>query len=151
MATQYNIKGSVTLDPIWYENAIPKVSVRLDDLLLFTGELKHTTVVGFDQTTAAGNHRLSVEFHNKQDFDTKVNTGQDKAVVIKSIEFFGITSPRFVWEGWYRPDYPSHMQGEAEILRYHDYLGWNGIWCLDFSVPVFTWIHKTENLGWIVV
>lgn len=29
------------------------------------------------------------------------------------------------------------------------YLGWNGLWVLEFELPIFTWIHKLENLGWI--
>jgi hypothetical protein len=28
-------------------------------------------------------------------------------------------------------------------------MGWNGRWELNFRVPIFTWIHQLENLGWI--
>lgn len=149
MATQYKIKGTVTLEPVYYENAIPEVLVKLDNSLLFAGKLEQTTGIEFDQILISGIHRLSVEFYNKKDSDTKIDTGQDKAVMIKAVDFFGITSPRFLWEGRYRPVYPSHMQGRPEVLQYHDYLGWNGIWFLDFTIPVFTWIHQIENLGWI--
>ena len=30
-----------------------------------------------------------------------------------------------------------------------DYLGWPGTWTLDFTSPVFTWIHQIQSLGWI--
>lgn len=29
------------------------------------------------------------------------------------------------------------------------YLGWNGMWKFQFEIPIFTWIHKLEGLGWI--
>lgn len=96
-----------------------------------------------------GIHRLSVAFSNKEDSDTDLVNKRDKAVVIKEIEFFGIHSPRFVWAGEYRPIYPPHMQDQPETLKYHNYLGWNGVWYLDFTVPIFTWIHQTEDFGWI--
>lgn len=149
MVIQNKIDGSITLDPIWYEDAIPEVSVKFDDDLLFLGPLKETTVVKFSRTEPLGHHRLSVELHNKQDSDTKLEAGLDKAVSIKEIEFFGITSPQFVWEGVYRPIYPLHIKNQPNILKYHNYLGWNGIWSLDFEIPIFTWIHRINNLGWI--
>ena len=149
MDTKHNIKGSIILEPVGYADAIPEVLVKLNEDLLFSGELEQTTAIEFDQTLSKGSNRLSVEFYNKKDSDTKVELGLDKAVMIKSIEFFGIKSPRFVWAGNYQPIYPSHMRNQPEILKYHDYLGWNGVWYLDFTTPVFTWIHQTENLGWI--
>jgi hypothetical protein len=35
------------------------------------------------------------------------------------------------------------------LLKNHTYLSWNGKWTLTFDVPVFTWIHRVQNLGWI--
>ena len=75
------------------------------------------------------------------------------AVIVDSVSFFGIQDPRFVWAGIYRPDYPEPWASEqtnlASELTAHPYLGWNGCWSLTFGVPVFTWIHQTQNLGWI--
>lgn len=147
MATRHNIKGSITVDPVGYDDIWPEVSVMIDQKLLFSGELKTQTLIPLDVYLDNGNHSLSVCFHNKKDSDTV--PGKDKAVMIKEIEFFGISSPRFVWAGEYRPIYPSHMRDQPEVLKYHDYLSWNGVWQVDFTTPIFTWIHQIESLGWI--
>ena len=86
--------------------------------------------------------QLAIEHHSKRDLDPTT------ALIIEEIKFDTITSPRFVWEGIYRPNYPKHMTGASE-LKYHNYLGWNGVWSLDFTLPIYTWIHKIEDLGWI--
>jgi hypothetical protein len=91
---------------------------------------------------------LEVVFVNKPASDA------DMAVIIDKIEFFGISDPKFVWAGIYTPDYPEPWYSQqiekppAKLLQ-QNYMGWNGRWRLDFSVPVFTWMHKTLNLGWI--
>jgi hypothetical protein len=89
-----------------------------------------------------GDIKLSIEHYGKADLDP--NT----ALVIEQINFNEISSPKFVWEGLYYPTYPTHMSGDSE-LKYHNYLGWNGVWTLDFTLPIYTWIHKVEDLGWI--
>ena len=100
---------------------------------------------------------LSVEFINKHDSDTDIANNLDKAVIIKNITFNNITSPKFVWAGIYKPEYPEPWATEQQNqnivllpqLPAHNYLSWNGKWTLTFSVPIFTWIHHIENLGWI--
>lgn len=149
MVTQHNIKGSVIVEPVWYDDVIPLITIRLDDALLFHGAINRMMSVDFDIRADAGQHELTVELHNKTDKDTIVETGQDKAVIVKEIELFGIKSPRFVWQGIYTPNYPEHMIDQPKELKGQNYLGWNGIWRLEFSAPVFTWIHQIENLGWI--
>lgn len=150
MDTHYKVKGSITIDPVGYDDVVPEIAVTIDQELLFSGPLTQSRTIQIDQSFDSSTpHRLCVEFFNKKDSDTKIDTGQDKAVIIKEIEFFEIKSPRFVWAGEYRPVYPSHMRDQSPILKYHNYLGWNGIWYLDFTVPIFTWIHQVEDLGWI--
>ena len=36
-----------------------------------------------------------------------------------------------------------------KFIKPNTYMGWNGQWKLTYSAPIFTWIHKIENLGWI--
>lgn len=91
---------------------------------------------------------LEIMFENKPDHDA------DMAVIIDKIEFFGISDPKFVWAGVYTPRYPEPWYSQqtekppAELPQ-QNYMGWNGKWRLEFSIPVFTWMHKTLNLGWI--
>ena len=84
----------------------------------------------------------------------KPELDHNMAVIVDSVEFFGITDPKFVWAGTYTPNYPEPWYSEQiekplAQLPQQNYMGWNGIWRLDFSVPVFTWMHQTMNLGWI--
>jgi hypothetical protein len=84
----------------------------------------------------------------------KLSTDPSTAVIIKRLSFFGISDPRFVWSGQYRPQYPepwfsAQFPRPPEVLTAHPYLGWNGEWRLEFEVPVFTWIHQVQKLGWI--
>ena len=156
MATVFEIKGSVSLEPIWWQEP-PAVSVALDDQEIFQGPLEHAQKFDFQGRLSIETHVLTIEFLNKCDGDTDLSTGRDKAIKVRSVEFFGIESPRFVWAAEYRPRYNQQwaqqqaMIGQAphSVLKGHDYLGWNGVWQLTFTVPIFTWIHGIEDLGWI--
>lgn len=86
---------------------------------------------------------LKVEHFNKADNDP------DTAVVINSIGFFGISDPKFVWSGVYRPSYPEHYENKIPELPGQDYLGWNGVYSLEFGIPVFVWMHQTLDMGWL--
>lgn len=99
----------------------------------------------------AGKHTLEVEHLNKQATDSIT------AVVIKRITFNDITSDKVLWAGIYYPSYPEPWASEqrqlgnslADCLPTTNYLGWNGVWRLEFTAPIFTWIHEVEGLGWI--
>lgn len=91
---------------------------------------------------------IEVAFMNKPELD------HNMAVIVDRVEFFGIADPRFVWAGIYTPTYPEPWYSQQEQkppaqLPQQNYMGWNGTWRLNFSVPVFTWMHQTLNLGWI--
>jgi len=150
----YPVKMSVTLRPIWYQDP-PRIRIGINNNLSEM-ELTELTTIDFD-FVADQDCQLIVEFLNKTDQDCVPAQNLDKAVVIESVDFFGITDPRFAWAGVYEPVYPEpwateqHNQGVAlkQHLCPHTYLSWNGKWTLTFSVPVFTWIHRLQNLGWI--
>ena len=109
--------------------------------------LLQPTVFDIKFKTPDSQQTLTVEHYNKSANDPTT------AVVVDSVSFFGIQDPRFAWAGVYRPDYPEPWASEqtnlAQELSPHTYLGWNGCWSLTFGVPVFTWIHHTQHLGWI--
>ena len=91
---------------------------------------------------------LEIVFMNKPDDDA------DLAVMIDQVEFFGISDPKFVWAGNYTPSYPEpwhsqQIEKPPTCIPQQNYLGWNGKWRLEFSVPVFTWMHQVQNLGWL--
>jgi len=150
----YPVKLSVTLRPIWHQDP-PRIRVGIDNNLS-ESDLTELTTIDFD-FVATQDCQLVVELLNKTDQDCVPDQNLDKAVVIESVDFFGISDPRFAWAGVYEPIYPEpwateqHNQGVAlkQHLCPHTYLSWNGKWTLTFSVPVFTWIHRLQNLGWI--
>lgn len=150
----YPVKLALTLRPIWH-NEPPLVRVGINnDFKQF--ELLETTTYEFE-FQATGDCDLTVEFLNKKDTDTVPEHNLDKAVIIETISFFDIKDSRFVWAGVYEPVYPEPWATEQRMqgiipppkLLSHDYLSWNGKWTLTFQVPVFTWIHKIQDLGWI--
>ena len=121
--------------------------VNTPDCKISIGEKTQELIIDKDvcinfKLESVGPQILLIEHRNKRDSDP------DTALIIDQIQFNEITSPKFVWAGIYRPSYPTHLTGDPE-LKYHNYLGWNGIWVLDFTLPIYTWIHKVEDLGWI--
>ena len=150
MATDYPVKLDICLKPIWHDNP-PELNIGIDNdikkLILTETQTFHYEFTANNPVT------LCVELLNKTDTDTVVDKGLDKAVVIESVSFFGITDPKFAWLGVYRPEYPepwaSQQTDLKPLLKNHTYLGWNGKWTLTVDVPVFTWIHRVQNLGWI--
>ena len=150
----YLVKSSVTLRPIWHQDP-PRIRIGINDDLTEI-VLTESTTINFE-FTATKDCQLLVELLNKTDSDCIPDLNLDKAVVVESVDFFGIADPRFAWAGIYEPVYPEpwaqeqHDQGVAlkRQLCPHTYLSWNGKWTLTFSVPVFTWIHKIQNLGWL--
>jgi len=145
MATEYLIKMAVTLQPV-QNNCVLPVNIGINNNMT-TINLLASTTINFE-FVATDNCRLIVELPDKQD---------QEAVVIEDVSFFGISDPKFAWAGTYEPVYPepwaSQQRSQGVVLKpqldAHTYLGWPGRWTLTFTVPVFTWMHQTQNLGWI--
>ena len=96
-----------------------------------------------------GPHSFWVQFLNKDYSESKPDQGIDMAVEIDSVAIHDIKLDRLKWAGKYYPTYPEDYPDKTTELQPHTYLGWNGKWVLEFDTPVFTWIHRLENLGWL--
>jgi hypothetical protein len=154
MAISYPVELDIHLRSVWHDNA-PKINIGINDdinsIILSEDQVFHYEFICNNNST------LTVELLNKTDSDTIPDKGLDKAVIIESVSFFGISDPKFAWAGVYEPNYPelwaSEQRNQGVILKQHlspqTYLGFNGKWTLSFSVPVFTWMHTVQNLGWI--
>ena len=147
----YQVNLSVLLKPTWF-NAPPTIRIGVNNQMENT-TLDKDTWFEYNYTTASPIDKLQIELYGKTDADTDIVNNKDTAVIINQIKFNGITSPRFVWAGVYTPNYPARYIKDnpmsASILSPATYIGWNGVWTLEFTVPIFTWIHKLEDLGWI--
>lgn len=137
-------KIAVTLTPK-LDNIAPEVFVSVPGRVV-SETLWHSKFVELEFDAAAG--WIEIVFMNKPELD------HNMAVIVDKVEFFGISDPKFVWAGVYTPKYPEPWYSQQTEkppaqLPGQNYLGWNGTWRLDFTVPVFTWMHKTMSLGWI--
>lgn len=148
----HQLDCSLWLQPVWHDDP-PRIKLGINDNLEEVS-LTHTTEFKFIHNLDSGNHILTIEFLNKTDSDSQLDSGLDKAVIIDKIAFFGISDPKFVWKGDYKPLYPEPWASQQsipppEISHSHNYLGWNGVWKLQFQMPIFTWMHQVQDLGWI--
>jgi len=140
MDTRFSIK----LIP--YGNPVITYSIDQDSGKLL--ELIEPTELEFNLDLESGSHKFIL------DFNSKTNSTPDMAVEIADINVEGISVDRFKWAGLYRPRYPepwaSSQRNPLPSVRTNTtYLGWNGTWELEFTVPIFAWIHQIEHLGWV--
>lgn len=150
----YNCEIEIDIEPKFCVDW-PHVKIGLDDSIVFDGRLSEVRTFYLNRDLNLGNHHLWIQFLNKTNDNSTAL--MDQAVIIKNVKFEGLLSDRFKWAAKYYPTYPEPWASEQKIndidlsieLINQDYLGWNGIWKLSFTVPVFTWIHTTDNLGLI--
>lgn len=146
----YKVDISFDLKPYWKQTP-PVTEIRLDTDLIWHGHLEDIRRFEFTRYLQKGDHRLEIEMSDKPELDS------DQGLALSNLRFGRICDKLFVWQGVYRPTYPEPWATEQKDKGYElppeirntDYLGWNGTWSLMFSCPVFTWIHRVQNLGWI--
>lgn len=152
----YGTVVEVLLKPIWFDRR-PTVRVSIADRIEELTLEKETTVSFVFEADLNEKLSLNIEHYGKTNADNNTADNLDTAVIVERITLNGITSPRFVWAGLYTPQYDPAYVDEyrrsgielEKTIKHCNYLGWNGVWSLEFTVPVFTWIHQLENLGWI--
>ena len=140
----YHLDCRILLTPVNSPDAI----VTFNNDVIYAGKIYNPTVITIDQQLPANDYRLMIEHINKDNLDNST------ALIVDSITFNRISDNKFVWAGTFFPNYPEPWASEQKNslktqLPAHNYLGWNGKWVLIFSLPVFTWMHKTLDLGWI--
>lgn len=125
---QFDVRVNVLLEPV----GTPDVVITCGKYTR-TAILTEPTWVNFTYSQAAGPCQLTVEHRNRKDHVT--------AVIVKTVELNDITHLQNTYQGMY---YPDDMEPRRDT-----YIAWNGVWILNFTVPVYTWMHQTQNLGWI--
>jgi hypothetical protein len=140
-----NLSFGLEIESVSSDNNYPEVIISLDDTLLVHELLYTSKKYNFDVMLKSGHHSINVELVNKTPSDTKVDKSgvivADKALIIKTVTIEGYSLSDFLHRAVYYP-------ANRDSLR-SNYLGWNGTWKLDIVTPIFTWIHKTQGLGWI--
>jgi len=130
MTKLYSVKIDVLLEPV----GTPDITVSCQDQV-YHAILKEPIWFKFDYEAQMGVEKLTVEHKNRNPNDGVT------AVIVKTIKLNGIDHPSHVFQGMYHP-----IGLEPKRTNYVD---WNGIWILDYTVPVFTWMHQVQGLGWI--
>jgi len=148
MDMKFDLECKINLKPIYWRT-IPAISYGVDDKNFGTILLKEKQTIYFNCPLDKGFHKLWIKFSNKNYEDSKLDQNLDMAVEIESVNFEGMTFDRFKWAGEYHPDYPEDYPDKISVIKSATYLGWNGVWELSFTTPIFTWIHQLENLGWL--
>lgn len=127
----YKVRVEVTLEPV--ETPMVKVSCGGEHHTMKLSDGISITKFEFEQL--AGPAQLTVELLDKHSNDPTT------AVIVKSVKLNDIEHLQNTYQGMY---YPHDMEPRRDT-----YLAWNGIWILDFTAPTYTWMHKTQGLGWI--
>jgi hypothetical protein len=143
-----DIEFDICLKPRWWKTQ-PEITYGIDDLTINTIQIQNYTTLRLVYPFAPGQHKLWFTFNNKDYNESRLDQGLDMAVEIDRISIEGITVDRFKWAANYYPDYPADYLDKQKVVKSATYLGWNGLWELEFTAPVFTWIHQVENLGWL--
>jgi hypothetical protein len=129
------------------QGCYPQIAVGLDDTVLVRGKLHKPQEFGWHHHLHEGTHRIWVDLLDKTD------DSPDQFVEIEWVEIEGMRLDRVKWRGVYEPRYPESWASQQKDLPARrvgeTYLGWNGRWTLDFSVPIYTWLHEVEHLGWL--
>lgn len=139
-----NLQFKLTLEPVGYGTVWPEFYIKIDSVLQDEGVLDDKRIYNFDVALADGVHTVNVGLVNKVDADTLVKDGAivaDKAIIVHPIEIEGYKLDNFMHRAVYYPTARDKLNS--------NYLGWNGYWELEFTTPIFTWIHETQQLGWI--
>ena len=148
-------KVDIELHLSFLKNEIdPDITVKLDQRELLSGkQSQDTLVIKLQEVLDPGPHRLSICYHNMT--KPSVDSGE-MAVIIDRVCLQNVDHDFKIYSR-YAPEYPTHWvdehrsQGKYLASELHsNYLGWNGVWFLDFHVPIYRWIHQQMNLGWLI-
>lgn len=130
-------------------NTVPEITYGVDNEIIETIALDKEFSLKISRYFVHGDHKFWLTFNNKNYNDCRLSENLDMAVEIHSVTFEGMTLDRFKWAGFFYPDYPLDYPDKQPVIKSATYLGWNGRWELPFTTPIFTWIHRLENLGWL--
>lgn len=152
MDTKYKTEIEITLVPTYYTTP-PEIKYGIDECD-YHCVLVEPITIKLQKQLPQGQHFLIIDFFNKTNHDCIPELNVDKFITIQDVKIGGINSQRFKWISEYTPRYPEPWYSEQitkpnPIQTGATVLGFNGIWKLNFSSPVYTWIHSIENMGWV--
>lgn len=136
-------------------HTLPRLDCYLDTQQIWSKDFSpgfHTLIINTD--LLPGKHFLHLDFRNKQ--YRECTHDQDMAVEITAVRFQHLKDD-FKLHTVYAPDYPEPWASqqkqkgiELDTTIHSNYLGWNGRWSLEFNTPIYQWLHRKLNMGWLL-
>lgn len=145
MTTLEQVEIKLVLSSSFWDKA-PKARVYVDEQLIFDDQVVSLTTVKFVGDLTEGKHKLIVELHDKNKYQTVVENGQivkDQLLNIDSITFDDIDIQTLKHSlSTYFPSDPSD-EIPSKVQNCIN-LGYNGRWELEFNCPIYIWL--LENM-----
>lgn len=150
---KYDIKIKIIVEPSYIDIA-PHIICGIGTNVFLQQSINSSQEIVIEDKLIEGNHRLFLKLTNKNYEVSKKE--KDMHIKIKHIGFQDIED-NFHYFSKYKPEYPTEwLQQQNEIGKVweeyilSDHIGWNGIYYIDFETPIYRWIHKKLNLGWLI-
>lgn len=136
-----------------YNDIIPEIGISIDDTSirkLRLDQLNDPLLI--DIALTPGTHKLSINFDDHMAIDQDPTI----AIEVRSLKFQYLTDEFNIYS-FYRPIYPEHWikenleQGRRlDPVIHSNHIGWCGQWYINFKTPIYTWIHRQLNMGWLL-
>jgi hypothetical protein len=150
---KYDIKIKIIVEPSYIDIA-PYIVCGIGTTIFLQQSINSSQEIIIEDKLSEGNHRFFLKLTNKNYNISKKE--KDMHIKIKHIGFQDIED-NFHYFSKYKPEYPTEwLQKQNEIGKewtetiLSDHMGWNGIYYIDFETPIYKWIHKKLNLGWLI-
>lgn len=148
----FKVNIQVTINPTFHDS-YPEIKYGINELANHC-VLKENTVIEIETFLPQGKFYFLIDFFNKTDSDCIPEKNLDKFITITNVKIGNLQLPRFMWTAEYEPRYPEPWYSEQKlkppkIQTGATIMGFNGTWKLPFESPIYPWIHKIENMGWI--
>ena len=131
----YDFRIEIDVEPV-KGFSYPKITYGITGINLIECTIDVPTTITYTHRLPAGDYSFELSMINKHRNDPTM------AVDIKSIRVMEIEAYKFIYNSVYSPE-------GREVLHAHNYICWPGKWEMKFSSPIYTWIHKQLDLGWI--
>ena len=135
MSSLEPIDIKVTLSGTYWKDK-PRAKVSVDNIVIFDDEVADEIDVKWSGELAEGDHKLVVELHSKDKYQTVLEDGKivkDQLLNIEDVTFDDISI------GNLKHSLSTYDHG-ANCVN----LGVNGCWKLKFKTPIYIWL--LENL-----
>lgn len=141
---------------VQYTQTVPVVRIQFDDFALWDGELLQSQLLSFvTPSRPAGSYDLTIQLLNKDQTEWQ-RFGLDMMIAVERLTIENYDHD-FSLYSEYEPEYPEPWYTEQKLqnntpskIIHSNYIGWPGIWRLNIELPIFRWIHKRTNQGWLI-